>query len=52
MIRTALALRMERSFVKRVVLLVVLVAAIGGTCVVKAGGEPEPCEDRRPVAKT
>jgi hypothetical protein len=52
MIRTAandaeLAQRMERSFAKRVVLLVVLVAAIGGTCIAKAeAGTDEPRERR------
>lgn len=53
MIRTArtdaeLAHRMERSFARRVVLLVVLVTAIGGTCVVKA--EPEPRDAQRVAA--
>ena len=42
MIRTALAHRMERSFFKRVVLLVVLVTAIGGTCMVKAADDVAP----------
>ena len=52
MIRTAstdaeLAQRMERSFAKRVVLLVVLVTAIGGACVVKAAGDGESRDERR-----
>ena len=54
MIRTAatdaeLAQRMERSFTKRVVLLVVLVAAIGGTCIAKAEGVEEQARERRPM---
>ena len=52
MIRTAandaeLAQRMERSFAKRVVLLVVLVAAIGGTCIAKAEGATDDPPERR-----
>jgi hypothetical protein len=47
MVRTAandvkLAQRMERSFARRVVLLLVLVATIGGTCVAKADGSLDP----------
>jgi hypothetical protein len=34
--RALLAQRMERSFARRVIVLVVLVAAIGGTCLAKA----------------
>ena len=52
MIRTAandaeLAQRMERSFARRVVLLVVLVAAIGGTCIAKAEGAAGDPRERR-----
>jgi hypothetical protein len=55
MIRTAsndaeLAQRMERSFAKGVVLLVVLVTAIGGTCVVKASEGLETRDERRSFA--
>lgn len=32
--------RMQRSFARRVVLLLVLVGAIGGACVVRAGEAP------------
>ena len=41
--RALLDQRMERSFARRAVLLVVLVAAIGGTCLAKAspdGSDP------------
>ena len=55
MIRTArtdaeLAQRMERSFAKRVVLLVVLVTAIGGACVAKASDDTGPRDERRTAA--
>lgn len=45
--RALLAQRMERSFARRVVVLVVLVAAIGGTCLAKAApGGSDPGADR------
>jgi hypothetical protein len=55
MIRTAsndaeLAQRMERSFTRRVVLLVVLVAAIGGACIAKADSGDGEARERRPPA--
>jgi hypothetical protein len=40
--RALLAQRMERSFARRVIVLVVLVAAIGGTCLAKA--TPDGCD--------
>jgi len=40
--RALLDQRMERSFARRVILLVVLVAAIGGTCLAKAEGVNDP----------
>jgi hypothetical protein len=48
MIRSAL--RMERCVFRRVMLLVVLVVAIGGTCVVKAAGDSAPRHDLRSAA--
>jgi hypothetical protein len=42
-----LAQRMERSFARRVVLLVVLVVTIGGTCIAKAEDGMDEARERR-----